>query len=215
MVSRARSSLVIKLDRVQASLALVAAVVLLFVVFFVGVRVGRNVQVAGEQRVSPQASGDAAGLGAFTDETVGEQGLTPPIEAGSQDLEMTFYKTLTGEDQSSLLPLESSRQGQRESPPDGRQARALDVEEGVLSAEKKAYTIQVGSFREKGRAEALSEDLREKGYPSTISSVTVPSGGTWYRVRSGRFFALEDAKAVASKMGEEEKLPVFITSETP
>jgi hypothetical protein len=84
MVSRARDSLVIKLDRVKASLALVAAVVLLFVVFFVGVRVGRNVQVAGEQRVSPQASGDAAGLGALTDETVGEQDLRPPIEAGSQ-----------------------------------------------------------------------------------------------------------------------------------
>lgn len=51
----------------------------------------------------------------------------------------------------------------------------------------KPYTLQVGSFSDKGSAQELVGRLKGKGHEAYLAAVDMGSKGTWYRVRVGRF----------------------------
>ncbi len=69
-----------------------------------------------------------------------------------------------------------------------------------LLEEKQYFTVQVGAFTEKPRAERLTQDLiGRKEYAYTVET-TAPNGKLFYRVRVGRMTALKEALALEAKL---------------
>ncbi|KAA6185387.1 hypothetical protein F2Q65_08915 [Thiohalocapsa marina] len=61
------------------------------------------------------------------------------------------------------------------------------------------YLLQVGSFRKTGDAERLKAQLAMLGVQTSIQTVTIASGQTYHRVRTGRF-TRADADALKSRL---------------
>ena len=72
------------------------------------------------------------------------------------------------------------------------------------------FTVNVGSFRERVRAERLVNELKEKGYKAFVGEATIPQRGTWYRVSVGRFPSREKAQAFARAVKEKEGIDFFV-----
>ena len=72
------------------------------------------------------------------------------------------------------------------------------------------YTVNVGSFRERARAERLMKALKEKGYKAFVAEATLPQRGTWYRVSVGRFPTSGEAQAFARTLKEKERMDYFV-----
>jgi len=68
---------------------------------------------------------------------------------------------------------------------------------------KEVYTINIGSFRDKGNAERLMKEWGEKGYSVFTEKTIVSQKGIWFRVSVGRFSSREEAQSFAR--GLEEK----------
>jgi len=68
------------------------------------------------------------------------------------------------------------------------------------------YTVQLGSFQNIDAAYNLEKKMQEKGYPSFVIKASIPKKGTWYRVRVGTFQNKEKAVAYAEKLKNIEKL---------
>jgi D-alanyl-D-alanine carboxypeptidase len=80
------------------------------------------------------------------------------------------------------------------------------------------YVLQVGAFRERGRAESLSRQIAEKGFSAFIEEVPLNQGETAYRVRVGPYTELlqaqESAQDLSNRSGYQVLiLPVATTSE--
>ncbi len=50
-----------------------------------------------------------------------------------------------------------------------------------------AFTVQLGSFKNREMAVNLEKKMNARGYPSFVRKVVIPDKGTWYRVRIGSF----------------------------
>jgi cell division septation protein DedD len=72
------------------------------------------------------------------------------------------------------------------------------------------FTVNVGSFRERERAERLINQLKEKGYKAFVAEATIPQKGTWYRVSVGQFPSREEAQAFARAINEKEGMDFFV-----
>ena len=72
------------------------------------------------------------------------------------------------------------------------------------------FTINVGSFRERGRAERLMSKLKGKGYEAFVAEVTIPKKGAWYRVSVGRFPTRDEAQSLARTIKEKEGMDFFV-----
>ncbi|HSG05434.1 MAG TPA: SPOR domain-containing protein, partial [Nitrospiria bacterium] len=116
----------------------------------------------------------------------------------------TFYETLTHLEPGSFLP-EDFKVDPVNAPVNKtrKPAPAPQPEE--------SYTIQVAALGNPEAAEALSAQLRQKGYPVQIHSLSVPNRGTLFRVRVGRFESRKEAEGLAGKIKREEGLSPFIT----
>ena len=95
--------------------------------------------------------------------------------------------------------------------------QAPDVKDGqgvfsLKKGEEISYSIQVGAFTEKRRAEKLVRRLKKKGYEGCIVSA-VKKGTTFYRVRIGRFGSEAEAGKMAGKIEAREGLPGIVISE--
>ena len=75
----------------------------------------------------------------------------------------------------------------------------------------KIYTVQVAAFREKVHADALIEELKDKGYSAYLQVGEIKKGEGWYRVRVGAFQYKEEAKREAENLLGQETLPPYIT----
>ena len=75
----------------------------------------------------------------------------------------------------------------------------------------KIYTIQVAAFREKVRADALVEELKDKGYSAYLQLGEIKKGEGWYRVRVGAFQFKEEAMREVENLQGQEALPPYIT----
>ena len=80
------------------------------------------------------------------------------------------------------------------------------------------YVLQVGAFRERGRAESLSRQIVEKGFNAFVEEAPLNQGETAYRVRVGPYAELlqaqESAQELSNRSGYQVLiLPVTTTSE--
>lgn len=56
------------------------------------------------------------------------------------------------------------------------------------------YALQVGSYGQLKQAQDLEQKLKSGGYTVTISTVTLPGKGQWYRVHTGGFSNEDEAQ---------------------
>ncbi len=78
-------------------------------------------------------------------------------------------------------------------PPTGTSGPAVGSSDGSL-------TIQIGSYKTSGEAEARVAKLKAAGVDSRVVKADVPGKGTWYRVHSGRFTSEADASKHANEL---------------
>lgn len=63
------------------------------------------------------------------------------------------------------------------------------------------YTVQVSSWQTRRRAQEDAERYAAKGFNAYVQQAYIPSkGGTWYRVRVGRYATQQDAEQLASQL---------------
>ena len=67
------------------------------------------------------------------------------------------------------------------------------------------YTVQVASYIEENDAQAMAEELREKGY-SAFYIPTEVRGQTWYRVSVGLFNSQSEAVSYRGRLAREPEL---------
>ena len=72
-----------------------------------------------------------------------------------------------------------------------------------LLEEKRYFTVQVGSFLEKKRAEKLTDELKQKKEYAYIVETIDRSGKKFYRVRVGQLSVLNEAKKLREKLSQE------------
>jgi cell division protein FtsN len=75
-----------------------------------------------------------------------------------------------------------------------------------------SYVLQVGSFRKTADAEKLKAQLALLGIQTSIQSVTIDSGQTYHRVRTGAY-AKPDANAVRSKLQNSGHKPLMMRAQ--
>ena len=73
------------------------------------------------------------------------------------------------------------------------------IAKGLLE-EKEYFTVQVGSFLDKGRAIKLTDGLKAQGQYAYIVEIVSPEGKNFYRVRVGQLTSLSDAQELESKL---------------
>jgi cell division septation protein DedD len=71
------------------------------------------------------------------------------------------------------------------------------------------YTVQLASLSDGDKAEKMSKQLLDQGYPAYFYEVKV-KGKTYFRVRCGKFMSKEDAKNYAEKLAKTEGIKGFI-----
>jgi D-alanyl-D-alanine carboxypeptidase (penicillin-binding protein 5/6) len=72
------------------------------------------------------------------------------------------------------------------------------------------YVLQVGAFRERGRAESLSRQIVEEGYNAFIAEAPLNQGETTYRVRVGPYTELLQAQESAQALSKQSGYQVLI-----
>ncbi len=73
------------------------------------------------------------------------------------------------------------------------------------------YSVQVGAFSDKKRADKLMAQLKSKGYQVYFVSL-INRGTVFYRVRIGKYRTKMEAVEAADKIGGEENLPAVVVS---
>jgi hypothetical protein len=71
---------------------------------------------------------------------------------------------------------------------------------------KMTYSVQVGAFRARIKAEKLVGTLKQKGYPAAILPVTDSRKRTWYTVRIGDHASRQAAILHANEFSAREKM---------
>jgi cell division septation protein DedD len=66
------------------------------------------------------------------------------------------------------------------------------------------YTVQVASFKTDIEAQKFAEELKSKGYPGFVKTVTIPGKGTVHRVRIGTFKTRKEAKLYGDNLKKTE-----------
>ena len=89
-----------------------------------------------------------------------------------------------------------------------KEIRSVPIVEGLPR-----YAVQVGSFRDEGRAGALKIRLQKKGFDAFLMQTKV-TGNTWYRVFLGRYADEKKAQEAALLAKNDYKLNAVVVSKT-
>ncbi|MGB5834391.1 MAG: SPOR domain-containing protein [Thiohalocapsa sp.] len=121
--------------------------------------------------------------------------------------EFTFFSTLKEEEV--VVPAERAPEPMALPPPPGTQPAqdpptktakaAAPMPAPKTSAGPNSYVLQVGSFRKTSDAERLKAQLAMLGIQTSVQTVTIASGQTYHRVRTGSY-AKSDANALKSRL---------------
>lgn len=72
------------------------------------------------------------------------------------------------------------------------------------------YAIQLYSFKDQSKADAMSKTLNEGGIASYVQMSDLGDKGVWYRVRTGSFDAPEKAQAVLTEIRKQHKESIVV-----
>jgi len=76
---------------------------------------------------------------------------------------------------------------------------------------KETLAVQVYSFKDKSRADAALQKLKDKGYKTYILVSDLGARGIWYRVRVGTFASEEEARKTLESIAQEFKSGIIVT----
>jgi Flp pilus assembly protein TadD/cell division septation protein DedD len=69
-----------------------------------------------------------------------------------------------------------------------------DKKKFLLISEKEGFFVQVGSYKEKSKAEEIAKGFTSKGIKAFVTEVDIKEKGIYYRVKTGAFSSVEEAK---------------------
>jgi cell division septation protein DedD len=145
-------------------------------------------QEAPHQGQEPESNQKPNPVTGLAEESVTE---TPGVETVGIDREMT--------EETEVVQLEVASLEQKV-----QYRRNLDLYSGK-------YTVNLGSFRKRARAERFAQELSEKRFDAFCWEIDLPEKGEWHRVSVGYFQTLENAEGFVSQRRLSEKYSVFIT----
>ncbi|MGZ3592786.1 MAG: SPOR domain-containing protein [Syntrophales bacterium] len=178
----------LKLGKRALILFIVGMSCLLFVVFLFGVTVGKNIDSYPEKYSRGFRGMMMEKLGwssnrAETAVSVGET-VTETTKAGGGE----------------TVPEE--KKSPAAAPSDEKQASVPAATQAEIKApaEQEKYQIQVGSFKEKEKADQLGKKLAGLGFSPRVAEVQVPKKGKWLRITLEGFESREDAQKAADRV---------------
>jgi len=78
---------------------------------------------------------------------------------------------------------------------------------------KMRYTLQIGSYQDKGIADDEVKKMKKRGYAASVVTSDLPGKGTWYRVRLGSFSNRISADKLKNDLKAKEGVSTFVTIE--
>jgi len=97
----------------------------------------------------------------------------PEEEKKKDEFKLTFYDTLTDKAKTGKTKTRKAKTG---------------------AVKKYIYTIQVASFKEREKTEALASRLKKMKLSPAIDKIKLASSGTWFRVKLEGFPSYDEAK---------------------
>ncbi len=173
-----------------------------FLIFVLGVMVGIHLE---RERVRiSQSTPPQIGIGKEGGPPgVGKRAKVPSApEKKEEDMRFTFYETLTKKEAPEKKASKEEKEKVRTTPPPTQKVKEIKKS----PVKKDLYFVQVGSFREQGKAKALKDRLVKEGYKVHVTPVEIEGTGLWYRVRLGGYESLQEAQAVKKKVTVEEDI---------
>ena len=163
-------------------------------VFFLGFLTGKGYQEKKIDVTKPEIATKASQKQEKT--IVSEKKDAPEQSSRSPEQEITFYQTLTDSEKT-----KKNETNKRE---------AVKENDKRIQA-KKAFTIQVGSFKKKSDALMLASRLKQKGYDAYLEYLALPGKDIWHRVRIGSYMSRREAEKTAKIIETTEGLPTLVT----
>ncbi len=144
-------------------------------------------------------------------------GQPSTVEAEPAQKPTFDFSTLLKEDEV-VIPVERAPEPIALPPPPGQQSPPAKTAKATppkpapapkTSAGTNSYILQVGSFRKNSDAEKLKAQLAMLGIQTNIQTVTIDSGQTYHRVRTGSY-AKADATALRSRLKSNGHNPMMM-----
>jgi cell division protein FtsN len=203
-----------KRHQLKRLFGIMGGMIFAFAIFILGVKVG--IQLERERvRIAHQTTARTIS-GEDKEATAGnkEEKAAPASEKKEENMEFTFYETLTKKEGAGQEPQKKEKtttkkeqakttvktQEAKKPPPPTTKAETTKK----ASVEKELYFVQIASFREQAMAEGLKDRLAKKGYKIQVIPVQLEGMGLWYRVRLGGYKMLKEAEAAQQKITFEE-----------
>ena len=168
---------------------------LLFVVFLFGVTVGKNIDTYPEKY--------SRGFRGMMMEKLGWSSNRPePIVTASEtakEIAKAGVEEIVPEEKKTPNAAPMVSDERRPLPPAAVQA------ERKAPPEQEKYQIQVGSFKEKGKADQLCKNLTALGFSPRVTEMKVPNKGKWMRITLEGFESREDAQKAADGVARKIK----------
>ena len=168
---------------------------LLFVVFLFGVTVGKNIDTYPEKF--------SRGFRGMMMEKLGWSSNRPETIVTASETAKETAKAGVEE----IVPEEKKAPVAAPVVSDERQPSlsAAAQTERKPPAEQEKYQVQVGSFKEKGKADQLCKKLTALGFSPRAAEVQVPKKGKWVRITLEGFESREDAQKAADGVARKIK----------
>ncbi|MBP1713456.1 MAG: hypothetical protein H6Q42_1659 [Deltaproteobacteria bacterium] len=185
-------------------------VLLLFVTFVSGVRVGKELG-----RPSPNKEASV-----FLQEKAGQKIPFRIAEPGKKSPREEEGKTASLETAEKAKTKElAENKGKEQPPPPGKDSgsasktAAFQPPPAKAAAPAKAkYTLQIAALNSSEEAKELVGKMKSKGYDAYTVTGTAAAKGALHRVRVGSFPSLQEARQFAVEFEKKEKIKTIITS---
>ncbi|HUL60116.1 MAG TPA: SPOR domain-containing protein [Anaeromyxobacteraceae bacterium] len=217
----------LSLDGRQIAAAVVAALVVLGVVFVLGLNVGRA--VARREAEAAHVPGDLSALD------------RPPVQAPARSEPFTYHDTLTGERPAAPPPAPpvpapsaavtaavtagqpaTAPQPGNAAPagasanaaapaPAAAAATAAPLEQAAPARRHATFSVQVGSTRDRAEAERIAARFRARA--PRVEAADLGAKGTWWRVRVGAFASRDEARRCLADLSRETGVKGLVASE--
>lgn len=177
----------------------VGSLVVLGVVFYLGVSVGKGLAPAPEPEprrtleVLDQQAEAALGMDLTFPETLTKEDPRPAEREAPAPRESTKQETPKPQQEK----VAEAREPERPKEPEPRPTEPKAVEASAR------FTVQLASFPNREEADAFLARVREAGLSPRIVEAEIPGKGTYYRVRVGAFDSREEASRFLEDLRQE------------